>query len=86
MCRGTESGSVFNHFPSTHPVLTALAWTCREGVRMPATSKKNDAAMMAWYRAKKFGVARPHFEGNIPTFAGATGLSSDSGLQGQRSL
>lgn len=52
---------------------------------MPATSKKHDAAMMAWYRAKKFGVARPHFEGNIPTFAGATGLSSDGGGQGARS-
>lgn len=52
---------------------------------MPATSKKYDAAMMAWYRAKKFGEARPHFEGNIPTFAGATGLSAGGGPQGARS-
>jgi hypothetical protein len=51
---------------------------------VPATSKKNDAAMMAWYRAKKFGVTRPHFEGNIPTFAGATGLSADGANHGQR--
>jgi hypothetical protein len=52
---------------------------------MAATSKKSDAAMMAWYRAKKFGVARPHFEGNIPTFAGANGLSADNGSMGHRS-
>jgi hypothetical protein len=53
---------------------------------MPATSKKYDAAMMAWYRAKKFGVARPHFEGNIPTFAGATDLSADGSPQGARTV
>lgn len=52
---------------------------------MPATSKKHDAAMMAWYRAKKFGVARPHFEGIVPTFAGATGLSAGAAHQDPRS-
>ena len=51
---------------------------------MAVSSKKSDAAMMAWYRAKKFGLARPHFEGNIPTFAGANGLSADSGSLGHR--
>ncbi len=52
---------------------------------MPATSKKYDAAMMAWYRAKKFGVARPHFEGQIPIFAGATALSAEGTPRGARS-
>lgn len=34
---------------------------------MAATSNKSDAAFMAWYRAKKFGVARPRFKGYLPT-------------------
>lgn len=46
---------------------------------MPATNRDSDAAMMALYRGKKFGVARPRFEGNIPTFAGAAGLPDDGG-------
>lgn len=33
---------------------------------MAATSNKSDAALMAWYRAKKFGAARPSFNGYLP--------------------
>ncbi len=28
---------------------------------MPSTGKQPSAAMMAWYRAKKFGVVRPPY-------------------------
>jgi hypothetical protein len=53
---------------------------------MPATRRDSDAAMMALYRGKKFGEARPRFEGNIPTFAGASGLPSDGGSQNHRTV
>jgi hypothetical protein len=53
---------------------------------MPATNRDSDAAMMALYRGKKFGVARPRFEGTIPTFAGAAGLPNDGGSPTPRTV
>lgn len=53
---------------------------------MPATNRNADAAMMALYRGKKFGVTRPRFEGNIPTFAGASGLPNDGGSHNPRAV
>ncbi len=49
---------------------------------MAAISNKSDAAMMAWYRAKKFGASRPPFEGHLPSHPGTTGNSPNASQPG----
>lgn len=54
---------------------------------MATLGKQPDTVMMAWYRAKKFGIARPSFASESPqeTVAGAvliTGTQTENRAHG----